>query len=149
MQIDVRDAPYRNVGQAMTDTISGQVSFYFPAVTAAIPQLTGGKLRGLALGATKRLSQAPEVPTVAEEIGVQGLEVITWYGLFAPAGTPKEVVSRIHSDISMIMETSDARERILKTSAYIIVSGPEEFAAQVRADTAKYGKFVRELGLKE
>lgn len=149
MQIDVRDAPYRNVGQAMTDTISGQVSFYFPAVTAAIPQLTGGKLRGLALGATKRLSQAPEVPTVAEEIGVQGLEVITWYGLFAPAGTPKEVVSRIHSDISMIMETSDARERILKTGAYIIVSGPEEFAAQVRADTAKYGKFVRELGLKE
>lgn len=148
-KIDVRDVPYKNVGQAMTDTLSGQVSFYFPAVTAALPQLGAGKLRGLALGAVQRSTQAPEVPTVAEETGVKGLEVITWYGLFAPAGTPKEITDRIYVESARLVATEDARNRLRKTGADVALAGPQEFAATVRTDSAKYSKLINDLGLKE
>jgi tripartite-type tricarboxylate transporter receptor subunit TctC len=147
--IDVRDVPYKNVGQAMTDTLSGQVSFYFPAVTGALAQVTAGKARGLAIGATQRSSQAPEVATVAEQLGISGLEVITWYGLFAPQGTPKEIVDRLYAETAKIMESEEVRGRIRKTGADVALAAPQAFAAQVRADTEKYSKLVRDLGLKE
>jgi tripartite-type tricarboxylate transporter receptor subunit TctC len=147
--IDVRDVPYKNVGQAMTDVISGQVSFYFPAVTGAAPHVKSGRVKGLAIGAAKRSSQFPEVPTVAEEIGAQGLEVITWYGLLAPAGLPKEIATRLYTETTKVIESTDARGRILKTGADVVLDSPEEFAAQIRSDNVKYGKLIRELGLKD
>lgn len=148
-KIDVRDIPYKNVGQAMTDTISGQISFYFPAITAGIPQVKGGKVRPLAVGAVQRSPQMPAVPTLVEEIGTPGLEVITWYGLFGPAGISRDIVNRLHTETARLMEGAELRDRIVKGGFDIAVSGPEEFGAQVRADVAKYGKLVRELGLKE
>jgi tripartite-type tricarboxylate transporter receptor subunit TctC len=147
--IDVRDVPYRNVGQAMTDTLSGQVSFYFPALSAGLTQVRAGKVRPLAIGAATRAPQLPDVPTVGEELGTSGLDIITWYGLFAPAGTPRAVIGRLHEESIKVMAASEVRERIARTGASIAVAGPEEFAAQVRADDAKYAKLVRDLGLKE
>ena len=147
--VDVVDVPYKNVGQAMTDVIGGQVSFYFPAVTAATPQVKSGKVKGLALGAKKRSSQLPDIPTVAEEIGTQGLELITWYGLLAPTGTPKDIVTRLNGATIKVMELPDTRERIAKTGADVAVASAEDFAKEIRADNAKYGKLIRDLGLKE
>ena len=147
--IEVVDVPYKNVGQAMTDVIAGQVSFYFPAITAASPQIKSGKVKGLAIGATKRSAQLPDVATVAEETGVKGLEVITWYGLVAPVGTPKEIVAQVQTATLKLMESADTRERITKTGADVSVASAEEFGNQIRADNAKYGKLISDLGLKE
>ena len=147
--IDVRDVPYKNIGQATTDVIGGQVSFYFPGITGAAPQVKAGKARGLAVGSVKRSSLAPEVPTVAEETGMQGLEVITWYGLLGPAGLPKEIAGRLHAETVRALESAEVRERIVKTGAEVVVAPPEEFAAQIRADSARFEKLVRELGLRE
>lgn len=148
-KIDVRDVPYKNTGQAMTDTIAGHVSFYFPGVSAALPNVKGGKLRPLAIGAARRYADAPDVPTVTEELGVSGLNVLTWYGFFAPAGTPREIVTRLAAEVTRIMELPDVKERIAKAGASVTVAGPEAFAAEVSADSTKYGKLVKELGLKE
>lgn len=147
--IDVRDVPYRNVGQALTDVVTGQVSFYFPGVTGAVPHVKAGRMRALAIGATRRSTQLPDVPTLAEALGVQGLEVITWYGLFAPAGTPADVLERVQTAAAAMIANPSIRERIAKTGADIAVAPAPEFAREVQADNARYGKLIRSLGLRE
>ena len=147
--IDVRDVPYKNIGQATTDVIGGQVSFYFPGITGAAPQVKAGKARGLAVGSVRRSALAPEVPTVAEETGIAGLEVITWYGLLGPAGLPREIASRLQAETFKALEVAEVRERIVRTGAEVVIASGEEFAAQIRGDSARYEKLVRELGLRE
>lgn len=147
--IDVVAVPYKNVGQAMTDALAGTVSFYFPAIPGALPQVKSGKARALAIGAVKRSSKLPAVPTLAEDLGIAGLEVITWYGLFAPAGTPKEVIARLHNEMARVMEMPETRDKLAATGVDVSVLSAEDFGAQVRADSARYGKLVRDLGLKE
>lgn len=146
--IEVVDVPYKSVGQATTDLISGQVSFYFPAVTGATQFVQSGKARGLALGATKRSPALPDVPTVEEETGIKGLEVITWYGIVAPAGTPKPIIDRLSAATLKIMASSDVQQQIRKTGADVAVAGAEEFGTLIRADSAKYGKLISDLGLR-
>jgi tripartite-type tricarboxylate transporter receptor subunit TctC len=147
--IDVIAVPYKNVGQAMTDALAGVVSFYFPAFPGALPQVRGGKARALAIGATRRSPQLPEVPTIAEELGVRGLEVITWYGLMAPRGTPDALVSRLQAETARIMETADTRDKLASTGVDVVVANSADFAQEVRADDARYAKLIRDLGLKE
>jgi tripartite-type tricarboxylate transporter receptor subunit TctC len=147
--INVVSVPYKNVGQAMTDALAGTVSFYFPAIPGALPQVKAGKARGLALGATRRSAKLPDVPTLSEELGTAGLEVITWYGVLAPAGTPREITARLHAEIAKVMDAPETREKLAATGVDVSVANSDEFAAQVRADSARYGKLVRELGLKE
>jgi tripartite-type tricarboxylate transporter receptor subunit TctC len=147
--IDVVSIPYKNVGQAMTDALAGTVSFYFPAISSALPQVKAGKARGLAIGATKRSSKLPEVPTLSEELGTGGLEVITWYGVFAPAGTSRDITAKLYSELARVMEMPETRDKLSATGVDVSVVNSEEFAAQVSSDNARYGKKVRELGLKE
>ena len=146
--IELVAIPYKNVGQAMTDALAGTVSFYFPALPGALPQVRSGKARGLAIGAVKRSSKLPEVPTLADDLGIAGLEVITWYGLFAPAGTPRDITARLHNEMAKVMDLPETREKLTATGVDVSVSSAEEFGAQVRADSARYGKLVRDLGLK-
>ena len=147
--IDVVSVPYKNVGQAMTDVLAGTVSFYFPAIPGALPQVRSGKARGLAIGAVKRSTRLPEVPTLAEQLGTSGLEVITWYGLFAPAGTPRDITSRLQSEMARVMELPETRDKLSAAGVDVAVLPADEFAAQVRADSGRYGKLVRDLKLKE
>jgi tripartite-type tricarboxylate transporter receptor subunit TctC len=147
--INVVSVPYKNVGQAMTDTLAGTVSFYFPAIPGALPQVKAGKARGLALGALRRSSKLPDVPTLSEELGAAGLEVITWYGVLAPAGTPREITAKLYAEIAKVMDAPETREKLAATGVDVSVTNSDEFAAQVRADNTRYGKLVRELGLKE
>jgi tripartite-type tricarboxylate transporter receptor subunit TctC len=120
----------------------------FDTMPASAPHVRSGKLRALATSSAARLPAFPEVPT-AEEASLAGYLVITWYGVFAPAGTPAPIVNRLHADLVKAMQTPDVRARLEAIGADGTVSrSPEEFAALVRADTVRYAKIVKDIGLK-
>lgn len=145
--LDIPDVPYKSFGTAITDTINGQVSFYFPTFPAALPHIKGGKVKPLAVGSPERSPQAPEIPTIAEALGMPGYEVSVWYGVVAPAGVPAEIVARLNQEITAALQVPEVRQRIADTGALISVAPPDKFAAQIRAETEKWGKLVRELKL--
>lgn len=147
--LDVRDVPYKNVGQAMTDTISGQVSFYFPTFPSALPHITSGRVRGLANGAVKRSEQAPSLPTISEELGLPNYEASVWYGLVAPAGVPPDVVGKLSAEVLAILESPQVRQQIAKTGAEVSPMDTQKFSAFIASENAKWGGLVKELGLKD
>ena len=140
--------PYKGSGQSMQDLLGGQHLVAFDTMPASAPHVRSGKLRAIATSSSARLPAFPEVPT-AEEAGLAGYQVITWYGVFAPAGTPPAIVGRLHAELVKAMQTPDVKSRLEGIGADGTVSRtPEEFAALVRADTARYAKIVKEIGLK-
>ncbi len=140
--------PYKGSGQSMQDLLGGQHLVAFDTMPASAPHVRSGKLRAVAVSTAQRVPSFPEVPT-AEEAGVPGYVVTTWYGLFAPAGTPTPIVSRLHAEMVKAMQTPDVRARLEGIGADGSVSrSPEEFAALVRADTARYAKIVKEIGIR-
>ncbi len=140
--------PYKGSGQAMQDLLGGQHLVAFDTMPASAPHVRSGKLRAVAVSTAQRVPSFPEVPT-AEEAGVPGYVVTTWYGVFAPAGTPAPIVSRLHAEVVKTMQTPDVRARLEGIGADGSVSrSPEDFAALVRADTARYAKIVKEIGIR-
>jgi tripartite-type tricarboxylate transporter receptor subunit TctC len=140
--------PYKGSGQSMQDLLGGQHLVAFDTMPASAPHVRSGKLRALATSSAARLPAFPDVPS-AEEAGLAGYQVITWYGVFAPAGTPPAIVGRLHADLVKAMQTPDVRAKLEGIGADGTVSrSPEEFAALVRADTARYAKIVKDIGLK-
>jgi tripartite-type tricarboxylate transporter receptor subunit TctC len=140
--------PYKGSGQSMQDLLGGQHLVAFDTMPASAPHVRSGKLRAVAVSTAQRVPSFPEVPT-AEEAGVPGYVVTTWYGLFAPAGTPTPIVSRLHAEMVKAMQTPDVRARLEGIGADGSVSrSPEEFAALVRADTVRYAKIVKEIGIR-
>src|SRR6267378_477307 len=139
--------PYKGTGQSMQDLLGGQHLVAFDTMPASAPHVRSGKLRALAVSTAGRVPSLPDVPT-AEEAGVPGYVVITWYGVFAPAGTPAAIVSRLHSEMVEAMQTPEVRARLEAIGADGTLSrSPEEFAALVRADAARYAKIVKDIGL--
>jgi len=140
--------PYKGSGQSMQDLLGGQHLVAFDTMPASAPHVRSGKLRALATSSASRLPAFPDVPT-AEEAGLAGYQVTTWYGVFAPAGTPPAIVRRLHADLVKAMQTPDTKSKLEGIGADGTVSrSPEEFAALVRADTARYAKIVKDIGLK-
>jgi tripartite-type tricarboxylate transporter receptor subunit TctC len=140
--------PYKGTGQSMQDLLGGQHLVAFDTMPASAPHVRSGKLRALAVSTAGRVPSFPDVPT-AEEAGVPGYVVITWYGVFAPAGTPAAIVSRLHSEMVKAMQTPEVRAKLEAIGADGTVSrSPEDFAALVRADTARYAKIVKDIGLR-
>ena len=140
--------PYKGTGQSMQDLLGGQHLVAFDTMPASAPHVRSGKLRALAVSTAGRVPSLPDVPT-AEEAGVPGYVVITWYGVFAPAGTPAAIVSRLHSEMVKAMQTPEVRARLEAIGADGTLSrSPEEFAALVRADAARYAKIVKDIGLR-
>jgi len=140
--------PYKGTGQSMQDLLGGQHLVAFDTMPASAPHVRSGKLRALATSSASRLPAFPDVPT-AEEAGLAGYQVTTWYGVFAPAGTPPAIVRRLHADLVKAMQTPDTKSKLEGIGADGTVSrSPEEFAALVRADTARYAKIVKDIGLK-
>jgi tripartite-type tricarboxylate transporter receptor subunit TctC len=140
--------PYKGTGQSMQDLLGGQHLVAFDTMPASAPHVRSGKLRALATSSASRLPAFPDVPT-AEEAGLAGYQVTTWYGVFAPAGTPPAIVNRLHADLVKAMQTPDTRSKLEGIGADGSVSrSPAEFAALVRADTARYAKTVKDIGLK-
>ncbi len=146
--LQIQDIPYKSVGQAMTDTLGGQVALYFPTVPAAYAQMKGGKLRILGIGSAKRAAQAPEVPTLAEALGKPGWEATVWYGFVGPAGMPKDAVAKLSDAIIKAMENPAAKDKIEKSGTDIETGGPEVFGALLKKENDKWGPLVKSLGLK-
>jgi tripartite-type tricarboxylate transporter receptor subunit TctC len=146
--VDLVHVPYKGTGQSMQDLLGGQHVVAFDTMPASAPHVRSGKLRALAVSSANRLPAFPEIPT-AEEAGLAGYQVTTWYGLFAPAGTPAPIVRRLHAEMVKAMQTPDTKAKLEGVGADGTYSrSPEEFAALVRADTARYARIVKDIGLK-
>ena len=146
-KVDVTHVPYRGVGPAMTDLIGGQITMIFDSTASALAQSKGGKVRMLATGSPKRLAQAPDLPPMAEA-GIEGFDSTSWHGVFAPAGTPREVVMKISSEIARIVRSPEIAERLRTAGAEPVGSTPEELGSAAQAATQRWGKIARDVGAK-
>ena len=137
--------PYKGSAQAMNDVLGGQVKVSFVGVPNALPNLSSGKLKALAVSTRKRYAELPEVPTL-EEAGVRGYDATIWLGLLAPPGTPREIVNKIQSEITKVLSTPESRKLMASAGVDVATSSPEEFAALMRAELDRWGRVVRETG---
>jgi len=144
--IDLIHVPYKGAAPALLDVISGNVDMGFKTASGVIPSIQGGKVRPIAVAAKTRLPQLPDVPTTAEA-GMPGLEADSWNGLFAPAGTPPEIVNRIANATIVVLQMPDVRERFNAIAAVPVGSSPEEFSKYVRAEVEKWGRVAREANV--
>lgn len=136
--------PYKGSAPALTDVAGGRVQLVFVSIGAAVPQWKAGKVRMLAVGGAARFAKYPEIPTVAES-GLPGFEATSWFGLFAPAGTPREAISRISAEVQKINQDPAFRDKYLDPQGFEpVVSSPAQFAEYLRTDAAKWGKIIRE-----
>lgn len=139
--------PYRGSAPALADLIANQTQLMFDNLPSAMPQIKAGKLRALAVTSAKRAAALPDVPTVAEA-GVPGYEASSWFGLVAPAGTPKEIFDRTRDVIAKAWARPDVREKLLGQGAEPVANTPEDFAKYIDAEIAKWGKVVKASGAK-
>ena len=135
--------PYKGTAPSMTDLIGGRVSVSMASTVSTLPHVKAGRLRALAVISGKRSVGAPDLPTVAEA-GVPGYAVDTWYGLFAPAGTPKEIVAKLYEETAKSIAQPELKEKLLGAGLEPVGSAPEHFAAYVQAETIKWGKVIRQ-----
>ena len=143
--VDMQHVPYKGSGPALTDLMGGQVQLMFDSLPSSISHVKSGKLRAIAVTTAKRSSALPNVPTIAES-GVPGFDISTWYGIWAPAGTPKEIVSKLSGEIAKIVKMPDVRERLAGLGAEPVGNSPDEFAAYCRSELAKWAKIVKASG---
>ena len=141
--IDMAHVPYKGAAPAMTDLIGGQVQLMFADATSVIPHVKSGKVRAVA--ATKHVEAMPEVPTFAQS-GFPSYDPTVWYGVFAPAGTPRDVVLKLNAGIAKSLQARDVRERLIGLGAQPTSSTPEEFTEFVRAEIPRWGKVVKSSG---
>ena len=145
--VQMTHIPYKGSSQAHADLLGGQAQIMFDTSSSAIGQIKGGKLRALAVTSAKRSPELPDVPTLAEA-GFPGMEMTTWYGVFAPAGTPPVVVTKLHDEIMATLKLPDVQKRITGLAGEPGTMTVAEFAALNRADYDRYGKLIRESGIK-
>jgi tripartite-type tricarboxylate transporter receptor subunit TctC len=138
--------PYKGSGPLTTDLIGGQIAMSFDTVTPVLPHIKAGKLKALAVTTARRSSALPDVPTL-DEAGLKGFDIGTWFGLLAPAGTPKDVLQRLSSEVMKIVASADFRKRLAEIGAEPVGNTPEQMAAQIRSDTDKFARLVREAKL--
>lgn len=139
--------PFKGSGQAVVDLMAGQVDMNFDSIPATIQHIRSGKLRALAVTASKRAGGLEGVPTIAES-GFAGYDLTTWWGLFAPAGTPNDILEKVNSDTVAALRASDVRERFASLSVEPGSGSRAEFADYVRSEIGKYDRIVKQLGIK-
>ena len=144
--VDLLHVPYKGTGQAVTDLIGGQIDVMFAPAQAVMPHVQAGKLKALAVTSPKRFDPLPSLPTVAES-GVPGYEAIGWFGIFAPAATPRDVVARISTDANKVLDEPDVKRRMLSMGAEPAGNSPEQFARFVRDEMDKWTKLMKERGI--
>jgi len=146
-KVDLLHVPYKGTGQAVTDLLAGQIDLLFAPSQSVIQHVRAGKLKALATTGAKRAETLPDLPTVAEA-GVPGYEAVGWFGLLAPAATPKEVVFKLNRDFVAVMANKDLRRRASDLGADLVGDTPDEFARFIRDDQAKWAKLMRDVGIK-
>jgi hypothetical protein len=137
--------PYKGAGPAITDLLAGQLQYMFTTIPPALPQVKAGRLRALAVAGAKRSTLLPELPTTAEQ-GARGVEAASWNGVLLPAGTPRDIIARIYAEISVVMKLPEVSERLAGAGVEPALMSPEEFAAFIDSETARYAKVVKSSG---
>ena len=146
-EIDVAHVPYKNAPQAVSDIVSGVITFGFVNAPLALPQVRAGKLRALAVTGAKRSAAAPEFPTMGEA-GLHGFVVESWYGLMAPAGTPEPVLHRIYDATIKVLATPEMRQAFARQGADVETSTPAEFAQMIVTEKARWAEVIKRSGAK-
>ena len=139
--------PYKGGAPAMIDLVAGNVQIIFATVSTAVGQIKSGRIRAVAMAGTKRFVLMPELPTIAEA-GVPGFAVNNWYGVFVPAGTPREIVARLNTELVKILHLPDVKQRLLDSGIEAISNTPEQFVAYIQAETRKWAKVVKDANVK-
>jgi len=143
--IDMVHVPYKGGGALISDLLGGQVALTFATLPSVMPYVKVGRLRAVAMTTTKRWPGLPAVPTIAES-GFPGFEMSTWIGLLAPAGTPKDVIGKLHQEVVRILHLSDVRERFDGLGIEPVGDTPEQFAQYIKSELVKYAKVVKQSG---
>lgn len=141
--IDLVHIPYKGSGPLTTDLLGGQVTMSFDTVTPVLPHIRSGKLRALAVTTAKRSAALPDVPTL-QEAGLRGFDIGTWFGVLAPAATPREIVVRLNAEIVKAMNEPEMRRRMAEIGAEPIANSPEAMARQIAEETARFAKLVKD-----
>ena len=145
--INIVRVAYKGSGPALTALLGGEVQFMFPSTGSANALLKSGKLRPLAVTALKPTALAPGLPTVSES-GLPGYESASLLAVFAPAGTPNAIVQRLNQEMAKALQRADARERLFNAGVEAVGSTPEQFAATLKAEMGKWGKVIRDAGIR-
>ena len=146
-RVDLLHVPYKGSGPALVDVMAGQVHMIFDSVPAVLPHVKSGRLRAVAVTSAKRFSLLPDIPTVSEG-GLPGFDMNTWWGLVAPAAVNKDIVARLYAETVKLLKQNDVREKIAFAGAEIVGSSPDEFAAFIRSERAKYAKVIAAANIK-
>jgi tripartite-type tricarboxylate transporter receptor subunit TctC len=145
--IDIVHVPFKGGGPAMMDVIAGNTQIAVGSLAQMIPQIKAGKLKALGVGSKSRVPSLPEVPTVAEA-GLPSYEVANWWGVAAPAGTPRPIVERLHKELSAVVSSSETRKRFEAEGADPLQMTPEEFGRFIAQETVKWARVVKEAGIR-
>lgn len=145
-KLDMVHVPFKGSGPALVALMSGQVDWGTMAVPGAIPLVKAGKVRALAVLSEKRVPALPQVPTAVES-GIDGFVVSIWYGILAPAGTPREIIARLNSEIHKALAAADMKERLANSGVDPLTSTPEHFANHIRSETVRYAKIIKDAGI--
>jgi tripartite-type tricarboxylate transporter receptor subunit TctC len=145
--INIVHVPYKGLGPAFSDVLGGQVPMMFTGVSNVVPYMKTGRLRVLAIGSPKRSATLPDVPTVAEA-GVPGFDFDSWTGYLVPVGTPRELIVKLHADITRTLAASEVRDKLVTLGFDLVGGTPEAFATLIRNDIARFGKLIKAAGIK-
>ena len=144
--VNLTHVPYKGLSLAMTDVMSGQVPLMFSSAVAMLPHVKNAKVRAIAMTGAKRSPAMAEVPTVAES-GLAGFEASSWYGISAPAQTPRAVVERLNKEIVAVVKSKDIQDRLISEAVIPVGSTPEEFSAHIKTEFERMGRVIREAGV--
>ena len=145
-QFDMQHVAYKGGVPAITDTIGGQVPLMYADLVAALPHIQSGKLRAIAVGSPQRVSMLPQVKTIAEQ-GFKGFDAVSWGGLVAPLGTPKDVVTRIDKELGEILANKSVQDKLLTAGAMANYQNADQLAVRLKSDYEKWGKVIRDKGI--
>jgi tripartite-type tricarboxylate transporter receptor subunit TctC len=140
--------PYNGAGPALNDILGGHVDLFFSGLPAAVPHVKAGTMKLLAVSTAKRSGFAPDVPTVAEASGVADFDIGLWQGFFAPRGTPREIVVRLHAEINKALQQPEVKSKLLEAGAEVSTISTDEFAAFAKAESAKFLRIIKDANLK-
>ncbi len=138
--------PYKGSGPGVTDLIAGHVPVMMPNMLSAQPHIKSGRIRALGVTGTKRAPGADDIPTIAEA-GLPGYEAVQWYGVLAPANTPRDIISKLHAGVLRALQNPEVKQRLLNDGAEPVGSSPAEFATYIRSETEKWAKVIKAAGI--
>ena len=146
-RVDMLFVPYKGEGPAIADAMGGQISLVFSNLPIALPQARGGRLRGIAITSPQRVATAPEFPTVAES-GLPGFEASTWFGLFAPAATARDIIVKLNAESVSALSVPEVKDRMAAQGLFVVANTPDQFADFLKKEIPRWAKIVKDSGVK-